>query len=324
MSQVTYLEAIREGLSEEMERDPSVFLLGEDIGAYGGAFKVTAGFQERFGQQRVLDTPLAESAILGVAAGAALRGYRPVAEMQFSDFITSGFNQLVNFAAKTHYRYGEPVPMVVRCPTGGYIHGGPFHSQSTEAWFFHTPGLKLVAPSTPADAKGLMKAAIRDNNPVLYFEHKFLYRRAKGEVGGAEDVIEIGKSHTVRRGDAATIVTYGATVSLSVEAAEVVARDGSEVEVIDLRSLQPFDREAILESVQRTGRLLIVHEDTLTGGIGGEIAAVVSDQAFEYLDAPIRRVASLDTPVPFAPPMEEYFFPSAPKIEAALRELLAY
>ncbi len=324
MSEVTYLEAIRQALEEEMDRDPSVFLLGEDIGAYGGAFKVTAGFQERFGAERVLDTPLAESAIIGVAAGAALRGYRPIAEMQFSDFITCGFNQLVNFAAKTHYRYEEPVPMVVRCPTGGYIHGGPFHSQSTEAWFFHVPGLKLVAPSTPADAKGLLKAAIRDDNPVLFFEHKFLYRRAKGEVDG-DVVIPIGKARCARSGDAATVVTYGATVGLCLEAAESIAQSGGdEVEVIDLRSLLPFDKETILESVRRTGRLLIVHEDTLTGGIGGEIAAVVAADAFEHLDAPVRRVASLDTPVPFAPPMEEHFFPNVAKIESALRELLAY
>lgn len=326
MAVLNYLEAISAGLREEMQRDDTVFCLGEDIGLYGGAFKITDGFLKEFGENRVIDTPLAESAILGAAMGAALMGLRPVAEMQFADFITSGFNQLVNNAAKAHYRWGASVPMVVRCPSGGALHAGPFHSQNPEAWFFRVPGLKVVAPSLPYDAKGLLKAAIRDNNPVLYFEHKALYRDAKIKQDLPDDdyIVPIGEGAIRREGRDITILTYGLMVHRSLEAAEILAGEGVDVEVLDLRSLLPFDKPMILTSVKKTSRLLIVHEDTLTGGIGGEMAAIVADEAFEYLDAPIRRVAAIDTPVPFSPPLEEFFLPSTGKIVAALRDLAAY
>jgi 2-oxoisovalerate dehydrogenase E1 component beta subunit len=326
MAVMTYIEAISRGLHEEMERDESVFCLGEDIGVYGGAFKVTKGFIEDFGSDRVLDTPLAESAIIGAALGAAIMGLRPVAEMQFADFISSGFNQLVNNVAKTHYRWGAAVPMVIRCPSGGGLHAGPFHSQNPEAWFFRVPGLKIVAPSVPYDAKGLIKAAIRDNNPVLYFEHKALYRNSqiKEEVPEDDYIVPIGQAAIRRPGKDITIITYGMMTHRSLEAAEILSKEGVDVEVLDLRSLLPFDKPMILESVRKTSRLLIVHEDTLTGGIGGEMAAIVADEAFEYLDAPIRRVAAIDTPIPFSPPLEEFFLPNTEKIVAALRDLAAY
>jgi 2-oxoisovalerate dehydrogenase E1 component beta subunit len=310
---------------EEMERDRSVFLMGEDIGVYGGAFKATKGFLDHFGEERVIDTVLAEGAIIGAAVGASLLGMRPIAEMQFADFVTCGFNQLVTNAAKTHYRWNIPVPMVVRLPTGAYIHGGPYHSTSPEAWFFHVPGLRIVAPSTPYDAKGLMKAAVRDNNPVLYLEYKYLYRRIKGEVPDADYVVPIGKADVKRKGVDAVIFSYGSTVHFSLEAAEMLARDdGSDTMVVDLRSLQPLDKELILDAVRKTGKVLIVHEDTLTGGIGAEIAAMICDEGFKDLDAPIRRVATPDTPVPFAPPLEEYVLPNTDRIAQALRELIAF
>lgn len=322
MATMTYIEAISRGMWEEMERDKSVFLIGEDIGAYGGAFKATKGFQQQFGEERVIDSTLSEAAIIGAAIGAAVVGMRPIAEMQFADFVTCGFNQIVTNAAKTHYRWNLPVPMVVRLPSGGYIHGGPYHSSNPEGWFFHVPGLKVVAPSTPYDAKGLMKAAIRDNNPVLYFEYKYLYRRIKGEVPEGDYAIEIGKADVKRQGSDIVIFTYGSTVHFSLEAAEIVAReDGIETMVVDLRTLLPLDEARILDSVKATGKVLIVHEDTLTGGIGAEVAALISERAFAYLDAPIKRVASLDTPVPFAPPLEEYVLPDTSKIVRALREL---
>ncbi len=324
MKTLTYIEAISEGLRDEMRRDPTVFLLGEDIGAYGGAFKVTKGFIEEFGADRVIDTVLAEGAIIGAATGAALAGLRPVAEMQFSDFVANGFNQIVNVAAKYHYRNFIPVPMVVRLPSGGGIRGGPFHSASTEAWFFHVPGLKLVAPSTPYDAKGLMKAAIRDPNPVLYFESKFLYRHVKAEIPDDDYIVPLGVADIKREGSDITVVAYGTAVHWALEAAGKLAADGVSVEVLDLRSLIPLDREAILASVKKTGKLLIVHEATITGGIGAEIAALVSSAAFEYLDAPIRRVASPDTPVPYAPTLEDYVLPNAEKVAAELRSLAAY
>src|ERR1700690_4024290 len=298
---ITYIEAISEGLREEMQRDKSVFLLGEDIGTYGGAFKVTKGFIEEFGDKRVIDTVIAESAIIGAATGAAIAGMRPVAEMQFADFVTNGFNQLVNITAKYYYRNFVPVPVGLRLPFGGGIRGGPFHSSCPEAWFFHTPGLKLVAPSTPYDAKGLIKSAIRDPNPVLYFEHKFLYRHIKAEIPEEDFIVPIGKADIKREGSDISIITYSTGVHWSLEAAEVLSKEGVEIEVVDLRSLMPLDKEMILQSVKKTGKVLIVHEDTLTGGIGGEIAAIISEHAFENLDAPIKRVASLDTPVPYAP-----------------------
>jgi 2-oxoisovalerate dehydrogenase E1 component beta subunit len=322
---ITYIEAISKGLWEEMERDSSVFLLGEDIGEYGGAFKATKGFSHHFGSDRVIDTVLAESAILGAATGAALVGMKPVAEIQFADFVTSGFNQLVNNSATMHYRWNIPVPMVVRLPSGAGIHGGPFHSRNPEAWFFHQPGLKIVAPSTPYDAKGLIKAAIRDPNPVLYFEHKRLYRHIKGEVPEDDYTVEIGKGDIKREGNEISVITYGATVHQALEAAELLEKeDGVSVEVVDLRSLMPLDKDIILATVRKTGKLLIAHEDTITGGIGGEIAALVVEFAFEHLDAPIKRIGAIDTPTPYSPTLEEYFLPNKNKIVAALRELAAF
>ncbi|MFQ5865985.1 MAG: alpha-ketoacid dehydrogenase subunit beta [bacterium] len=324
MSPITYIEAISQGIREEMQREETVFCLGEDIGEYGGAFRVTKGFIKEFGEERVIDTILAESAIIGVSIGAAMMGLRPVAEMQFADFVSCGWNQIVNVAAKSHYRWGAAVPMVIRLPSGGGLHAGPFHSQNPEAWFFHVPGLKLVAPATPYDAKGLIKAAIRDNNPVLYFEHKYLYRHVKDEVPADDYIVPIGQAEIKRSGNDISLITYGSMVHFSLEAAENLAKEGVEVEVVDLRSLLPFDKQMILDSVKKTNKVMIVHEATLTGGIGGEIAAVVSREAFEYLDAPIVRVASIDTPVPYSSPLEEYFMPNAEKIETALRDLAIY
>jgi 2-oxoisovalerate dehydrogenase E1 component beta subunit len=323
---MTYIEAISAGLREEMQADPTVFCLGEDIGAYGGAFKVTKGFVEEFGKERVLDTPVAESAIIGAAAGAAIMGMRPVAEMQFADFVACGYNMLVNYAAKVFWRWGARCPMTVRLPSGGGVHGGPFHSQNMEAWFFHVPGLKIVAPSTPADAYGLMKSAIRDDNPVLYFEHKYLYRRLKGPVPQPGDgAVPIGVACQARPGRDALVVSYGSAVHTALEAAEKLSREGvAEVEVLDLRSLMPWDRVAVLESVERLHRVLIVHEATRTGGIGAEIAATIVAENFECLDAPVMRLASLDTPVPYSPPLEEAFMPTVAKVEEALRELISY
>jgi 2-oxoisovalerate dehydrogenase E1 component beta subunit len=321
---LTYLEAISEGLREEMKRDKSVFLLGEDIGTYGGAFKVTKGFVEEFGEERVIDTVLAEAAIIGAATGAAIAGMRPVAEMQFADFVTNGFNQIVNVTAKYHYRNFVPVPLVIRLPSGGGIHGGPFHSTNPEGWFFHVPGLKLVAPSTPYDAKGLIKAAIRDPNPVLYFEHKFLYRHIKGEVPDDDYVVPIGKADVKREGSDISVITYSSGVHWALEAAETMSKEGVEVEIVDLRTLLPLDKETILNSVKKTGKVLIVHEDTMTGGIGAEIVALISENAFQYLDAPIKRVSSLDTPVPYAPTLEEYFLPNVQKVLDALKSLASY
>jgi 2-oxoisovalerate dehydrogenase E1 component beta subunit len=321
---MTYIEAISEGLREEMRRDPSVFLIGEDIGQFGGAFKVTKGFTEEFGENRVIDSVLAEGAIIGAATGAALAGMRPVAEMQFADFVSNGFNQIVNLSAKYYYRNFVPVPMVVRLPSGGGIKGGPFHSCNPEAWFFHVPGLKIVAPSTPADAKGLLISAIRDPNPVLYFEHKFLYRHSKGEVPEGVFEIPIGKADIKRPGSDVSIITYHAGVNWALEAATGLAENGIDCEVVDLRSLLPLDRETILASVRKTGKVLIVHEANLTGGIGAEIAALIASEAFAYLDAPIRRLASPDTPVPFASSLEEAFLPNTGKVREAVERLMAY
>lgn len=321
---LTYLEAISEGLREEMRRDRSVFLLGEDIGTYGGAFKVTKGFVEEFGDGRVIDTVLGEAAIIGAASGAAIAGMRPVAEMQFADFVTNGFNQIVNIAAKYHYRNFIPVPLVLRLPSGGGIHGGPFHSTNPEAWFFHVPGLKLVAPSTPYDAKGLIKSAIRDPNPVLYFEHKYLYRHIKGEVPDDDYVVPIGKADVKRTGTDISVITYGMGVHWALEASQRMSAEGVDVEIVDLRTLLPLDTESIFASVKKTGKVVIVHEDTFTGGIGGEVAALIVENVFSYLDAPVKRVAALDTPVPYAPTLEEYFLPNADKVQAVLRELARY
>ncbi len=325
MAVLTYLQAISEGMREEMRRDEAVVLLGEDIGVYGGAFKVTKGFLDEFGPNRVIDTPISESAIVGAAVGMALYGFRPIAEIQFADFITVAYNQIVQNAATIHYRYGFPVPVVVRAPSGAGVHGGPFHSQNPEALFTHVAGLKVVAPSTPADAKGLIKAAVRDDNPVLYFEHKYLYRRIKAEVPEDDDlVVPIGVADVKRPGRDATVITYGSAVHTALAAADELSKEGAEVEVLDLRTLRPYDEQAILESVGRTNRVLVLHEASRTGGVGAEIAAFVSERAFEALDAPVMRLGGLDTPVPYSPPLEEYWLPSRDRVVDALRKLLAY
>jgi 2-oxoisovalerate dehydrogenase E1 component beta subunit len=320
----TYLEAIRNGIREEMERDPDVFLMGEDIGTYGGAFKVTAGMLEQFGDRRVIDTPIAESAIVGAAIGASLMGLRPVAEMQFADFITCGFDQIVNFAAKCRYRWGAAVPMVIRAPSGGGIHGGPFHSQNPEAWFTHTPGLKVVAPATATDAKGLIKSAIRDNDPVVYFEHKALYRRVKEDVPDGDFTVPIGQAAVVREGRDLSIITYGAMVYVAREAALALEKDGISVEIVDLRTLAPLDEHTVLTSVRKTSKVLLLHEDTLTGGIGGELAARITEKVFEYLDGPVVRVAAPDTPVPYSPPLEDAFLPNRATVAERARWLARY
>jgi 2-oxoisovalerate dehydrogenase E1 component beta subunit len=324
MAQVTYLEAIRQGLWEEMESDPTVFCIGEDIGIYGGAFKVTDGFVHHFGTQRVIDTPIAESAIVGAAFGAALTGMRPVAEFQFMDFIGCAFNQIVNMVAKSHYRWGAPAPMVLRGPAGGGVHGGPFHSQNPEMYFVHTPGMKVVAPSTPADAKGLIKSAVRDNNPVLFLEHKFLYRRIKGEVPEGDYTVPIGKARVHREGRDLSIITYAAMVHTAQEAADILAKEGIEVEIIDLRTLCPLDREAITQTVKKTNKVILLHEDTKTGGLAGELAAIINEEAFEDLDGPIVRITSLDTPVPFSPPLEHFFLPKVEDVVREAKKLHAY
>jgi 2-oxoisovalerate dehydrogenase E1 component beta subunit len=310
----TYLEAIREGLFEEMERDPNVFCIGEDIAEYGGAFKVTAGMLERFGAQRVVDTPISEGAIVGAAIGAGLMGLRPVAEMQFADFISCGFDQIVNFAAKCRYRWNAAVPMVVRAPSGGGIHGGPFHSQNPEMWFVRTPGLKVVCPATAYDAKGLIKAAIRDNDPVIFFEHKGLYRKIKEELPKEDYTVPIGKAKVVREGRDLSIITYGAMVWTALEVADRLAEQGASVEVVDLRTLMPLDRDTVCASVRKTSKVLLVHEDTRSGGMAGELAATINENVFEYLDGPVLRVTAPDTPVPFSPPLEEAFLPNAEKV----------
>ena len=324
MAPVTMLEGIRQAIFEEMDRDPAVVALGEDIGVYGGAFKVTEGLLAKFGPERVIDAPIAETAIVGAACGMSYLGLRPVVEMQFIDFIACCFNQVTNFVAKSHYRWGAPVPMVLRGPSGGGVHGGPFHSANPEMYFVHTPGLKVVYPSTAHDAKGLLKSAIRDNNPVLFFEHKFLYRRIKEELPEGEFTEPLGKAAVRRQGRDLTIISYAAMMYPALEAVEELAKDGIEAEVIDLRTLLPLDRETIINSVKKTNKLLIVHEDTRTGGIAGEIAALVCEGAFEDLDGPITRVTALDTPTPYSPPLEEFFLPNAAKIVAAARELARY
>jgi 2-oxoisovalerate dehydrogenase E1 component beta subunit len=321
--EITYLQAISEGLHEEMLRDESVFCLGEDIGTYGGAFRVTQGFLKEFGRPRILDTPLSESAIIGAAVGAAIMGFRPVVEMQFADFVTGGFNMLVNFAAKSHYRWGARVPMVVRLPSGGGTRGGPFHATNPEAWFTRVPGLKVVVPATVRDAKGLIKAAIRDNNPVLYLEHKFLYRRLKDTLEG-EILTPIGKARVAREGRQVSLVAYGSMVYHGLNVAEELAKEGVDVEVIDLRTLIPLDEEAVLQSVRKTSRVVVCHEDTKTGGFGGEVAARIAELAFEHLDAPVRRVAAKDTPVPHAPQLEDAFLPQPADLKKALLETVAY
>ena len=325
MAEITYLEAIRQAMAEEMERDPEVFLMGEDIGAYGGAFKATEGLMERFGENRVIDTPISEAGFVGAAAGAAHMGMRPVVEMQFIDFISNAYDILTNYVATARYRAFLPCPMVVRGPSGGYVRGGPFHSQNPEAAFLHTPGLKIVYPATASDAKGLLKAAIRDEDCVLFFEHKYLYRRIKEEMPAGDHVVPIGKARVAREGRDLTIVTYAATVWKALEAAEQLEReDGISVEVVDLRTLLPMDTDAIVTSVKKTSRVLVLHEDTVTGGVGGEITARINELAFEWLDAPVRRVAAHDVPLPYAPALEDFVLPQTSDVVRAARWLAAY
>jgi len=326
MAEQTYLEALRQGLMEEMERDERVFILGEDVGAYGGAFKVTDGFQKRFGESRVIDTPISEAAIVGAAAGAAHMGLRPVCEMQFIDFISCAYDIITNYVATARYRAGLSTPIVVRGPSGGYVRGGPFHSQNPEAAFLHTPGLKIVCPATARDAKGLIKSAIRDDDPVLYFEHKYLYRRIKEDLPEGEEILTpIGKARMAREGSDLSIVTWSALVFKALEAAEQLEReDGLSVEVLDLRTLLPMDDEAIMATVRKTNRVLIAHEDTKTGGVAGEITARINEQAFEWLDAPVRRVAAHDVPLPYAPTLEDYVLPQTEDLVGAARWLAAY
>jgi 2-oxoisovalerate dehydrogenase E1 component beta subunit len=326
MAEVTYLDALRQGLREEMRRDPSVLLIGEDIGVYGGAFKVTAGFLDEFGPARIIDTPISETAIVGAAAGAAHMGFRPVVEMQFIDFIASAYDIITNYVATARYRAGLTTPLVVRGPSGGYARGGPFHSQMPEAAFFHTPGLKLVCPATVRDAKGLIRAAIREDDPVIYFEHKYLYRRLKEDLPENEDVFTpIGEARIAREGTDLTIVSWSAALWHALDAAtQISEQGGASIEVIDLRTLLPMDDRAIVSSVRKTNKLLIVHEDTRTGGIAGEITARVQQEAFAWLDGPIMRVTAEDTPLPYAAPLEDFVLPQTADIVSAARQLLAY
>jgi pyruvate/2-oxoglutarate/acetoin dehydrogenase E1 component len=317
----TYLEAISDGLRTEMRRDQTVFCLGEDIGPFGGAFKVTNGFVDEFGADRCLDTPLAENSIVGVAVGAAIEGLKPVAEMQFADFISCGFDQLVNVAAKMHYRQGVAVPMVMRLPSGGGFSGGPFHSQNPEAWFAQAPGLKVVAPATADDAKGLLISAIRDPNPVCYMEHKGLYRHVKGDVPEGEHTVPIGEARVAREGEEMTVIAYGSAVLLAEQAADEL---GEEIEILDLRTLAPLDRDAILASARKTGKVLVAHEATRSCGVGAEVASLVAQEAFEELDAPVRRLTTPDVPIPFSPPLEQAVLPQLDDMKEACRELIAY
>ena len=321
MAEMTYLEAISDGLREEMRRDECVMCLGEDIAGFGGAFKVTDGFLDEFGPRRVIDTPLAENAIIGTAVGAAIEGMRPVCEMQFADFISCGFDQLVNVAAKLNYRQGVAVPMVVRLPSGGGFSGGPFHSQNPEAWFLQAPGLKVVAPATAEDAKGLLASAIRDPNPVCFLEHKGLYRHVKGEVPGGAHTTELGRARVAREGEEMTVIAYGSAVALAEAAAEEL---GESIEVIDLRSLCPLDTEAIVASARKTGKVLVAHEATRSCGVGAEVSALVAERCFEHLDAPVRRLTAPDVPIPFSPPLEQSVLPQADDMKEACRELLSY
>jgi len=322
----TFVEAIRQGIWEEMERDANVFVIGEDVGLYGGAFKVTDGMIDRFGEGRVIDTPIAEAAIVGAACGAAMMGMRPVAEFQFIDFISNGFDMLTNYAAKSRYRTGVGIPAVFRGPCGAGLNAGPFHSINAESLFLNTPGLKIVEPSTAYDAKGLIKAAIRDDDPVLFFEHKKLYRlpRLREELPEDDYIVEIGKARTAREGSDLSIITFGAQVLNALDAADELNKQGINTEVIDLRTLAPMDTEAIITSVKKTNRVLILHEASRTGGIGGEIAAQIAEYAFEFLDAPIVRVAAIDSPVPYAPPLEQYHLPQITDVVDAARKLAEY
>jgi pyruvate/2-oxoglutarate/acetoin dehydrogenase E1 component len=325
MAEKTYLQAISDGLRQEMRRDKRVYVIGEDVGVYGGAFKVTQGFQEEFGPWRVIDAPLSETAIVGSCTGAAIMGMRPVAEMQFADFVSCAWDQLVTVAAKQRYRAGTAVPFVVRCPSGGGFSGGPFHSQNPESSFAHIPGLKVVCPATPEDAKGLLVSAIEDPNPVLYFEHKHLYRRIKADVSDDRYLTPLGEARVHREGDDVTLVTWGAMVYTAAEAAEkLAAEDEISTEILDLRTIIPWDKKGVLASVEKTSKVIVLHEDTLTGGFGAEIAATIAEEAFEQLDAPVKRLAGPDTPVPFSPPLEKAFIPQVEDVADAIKEIAAY
>ena len=324
MAEKTYLQAISDGLRQEMRRDQRVFVLGEDVGVYGGAFKVTLGFQEEFGPWRVIDAPLSETAIVAGATGAAIMGLRPVAEMQFADFVSCAWDHLVTVAAKQRWRAGTPVPIVLRLPSGGGFSGGPFHSQNPESSFAHIPGLKCVCPSTPEDAKGLIISAIEDPNPVLYFEHKHLYRRIKADVPEERYTTPIGQARIAQEGADVSVITWGAMVYTAQEAAQQLDGDGVSVEIVDLRTILPWDKEAVLESARKTSKVLVLHEDTRTGGFGAEIAATIAEEAFEDLDAPVKRIAAPDTPVPFSPVLEKAYIPQVEDVVAGLRELAEY
>ena len=324
MAETTYVEAIRRGIWEEMERDESVFVMGEDVGIYGGAFKVTKGMVEHFGERRVVDTPLSESAIVGAGTGAAINGLRPILEMQFADFMACGFDQITNFAAKCRYRWGQAIPMVIRAPAGGNIHGGPFHSQNVEMPYVHTPGLKVVQPATAYDAKGLIKASIRDNDPVIFLEHKYLYRSVKEDLPDTDFTVPLGKAKVQRDGSDISIITYGWMVHIALEAAEHLAGEGISIEVLDLRTLMPLDRESILRTAKKTSKIILLHEDTLTGGLGGELAGIIGEHAFDYLDGPLVRIAAPDTPVPFSEPLEKAFLPSTDEVVDKARWLYRF
>jgi len=324
---MTVLEAVREAMREEMERDPLVFVMGEDIGARGGVFLATDGFVEQFGEERVIDTPLAESSIAGIALGAAMHGMRPIAEIEFADFIWPTFNQLVGEAARVRYGTNGAMsaPLVVRAPYGGGVRGGLYHSQSPEAYFAHTPGLKVVAPATPYDSKGLLKSAVRDDDPVIFLEHKRTYRLVRGEVPEGDYTLPIGKADVKMEGEDIGVITYGLMLHLCLEAARTLADEDVSVEVLDLRTIRPLDEEAILDTARKTGKVLIVHEDTKAGGIGGEISAIISEGAFEYLDAPVMRLAGPEVPaMPFSPPLEAMFMPDVDRIAEAMRKLASY
>jgi 2-oxoisovalerate dehydrogenase E1 component beta subunit len=324
-SEVTLLEAIRQGLMREMDADDSVFQIGEDIGTYGGAFRVTAGFLDRYGSQRVIDTPISESGFVGAAIGAAMLGMRPVVEMQFIDFIACAFNQIVNFAAKNRYRWGQAVPLVIRGPSGGNVHGSAFHSQNPESYFLHAPGLKLVAPGTAEDAFGLIRAAIRDPNPVIFFEHKYLYRRIKGRLPEGDGLVPIGRARVARAGGDLSVMTYGAMLHVALEAAEMLAAsDGIDLEVVDLRTLKPLDDETIFASVRKTGRALVLTEEQRTGSVAGEVAARIADHCFAWLDGPVHRLCCPDTPVPYSPPLEEHYLPNVALLCERVRRVASY
>jgi 2-oxoisovalerate dehydrogenase E1 component beta subunit len=324
MAVKTYLQAISDGLRQEMRRDKRVYVIGEDVGVYGGAFKVTQGFQEEFGPWRVIDAPLSETAIVGSCTGAAIMGLRPVAEMQFADFVTCAYDHLHTVAAKQHYRAGTPIPIVVRCPGGGGFSGGPFHSQNLESTFAHIPGLKIACPATPADAKGLLISAIEDPNPVVYFEHKHLYRRIKDEVPDERYTVPFGEARIHREGDDVTVVTWGAMVYTAAEAAKQLEEEDVSVEIVDLRTVMPWDKKRVLASVEKTSKVLVLHEDTRTGGFGAEIAATITEEAFESLDAPVKRITAPDTPVPFSPPLEKAFIPQVEDVVAGVKDLAEY